>query len=120
MFFMKRLLPFILIVFVMALFFNNAVNWHYHRLPSGLVVEHAHPYSKSPFSADSPFARHNHTDFEFLVLGLVYHSGLVLLVAALILMIFRESISRPRILNPVPLYFSRLTSLPLLRAPPLV
>jgi hypothetical protein len=120
MFFMKRLLSFVLILFVMALFFNNAINWHYHRLPNGLVVEHAHPYSKSPFSADSPFARHNHTDFEFLVLGLVYHSGLIVLLAALMLSVFRESIFLPLILRPVPFYSSGNTSLPLLRAPPLV
>ena len=115
---MKRLLSFVLILFVMALFFNNVVNWHYHRLPNGLVIEHAHPYSKSPFSADSPYAKHNHSDFEFLVLGLVYHSGLIFLLAAVLLKVFRESVSSPRILNPLPVRIISHADLPLLRAPP--
>ncbi len=115
---MKRLLSFGLIILTLALFFNNAVNWHYHQLPNGVIVEHAHPYGKSSSSSNSPFEKHHHSDFEYLILDLVYYSGLVIILAVLSLKIFRKPMVRHRILKPDPVIRSVYSRLPLLRAPP--
>ena len=117
---MKRLLSFVLILLTLALFFNNAVNWHYHQLPNGIVVEHAHPYGKSSSASNSPFENHHHSDIEYLILDLVYYSGLVILLAVLTIKIFRESKTRLQLLKPVPLINSSYFRLPLLRAPPII
>ncbi len=117
---MKRLLSFVLILFTLALFFNNAVNWHYHQLPNGIVVEHAHPYGKSSSASGAPFEKHHHSDFEYLILDLVYYSGLVIILAVLVIKIFRESKTRPQLLMPVPVINSVYSRLPLLRAPPII
>lgn len=117
---MKRLLSFVLIIFTLALFFNNAVNWHYHQLPNGIVVEHAHPYGKSSSASSSPFENHHHSDFEYLILDLVYYSGLVILLAVLAIKIFRKPIARRRLLTPAPVINSFYSRLPLLRAPPVI
>jgi len=117
---MKRLISFLLILFTLALFFNNAVNWHYHKLPNGILVEHAHPYGKHSSTSNSPFEKHHHSDFEYLILDLVYYSGLVILVAVLAIKIFNESKIPQQLPKPVPVIRSVYSRLPLLRAPPVI
>ena len=117
---MKRLLSFILIVSTLALFWNNAVNWHYHQLPNGIVVEHAHPYSKSASSPGSPFEKHHHSDFEYLILDLVYHGTLVILMVVLTLMVYRQLLTHHTLLKLPERVIGSYYNLPLLRGPPLV
>ncbi|MFO7924818.1 MAG: hypothetical protein R6U58_14125 [Bacteroidales bacterium] len=117
---MKRLLSFVLILFTLALFSNNAVNWHYHRLSNGVIVEHAHPYNKAASSPGAPFENHHHSDVEYLILNLVYYSGLITVLTVLLLIVFFKSDSLRNFPGPVPVIASRHSALPLLRAPPLV
>ncbi len=122
---MNRLLSVALIVFIQALFFNNAVNWHYHKLPNGIIVEHAHPFSKSKSTASSkapysPFEKHQHTEFEYLILDILYYGGLVLLFAFLSLSVFREFKNRVILSKLISFYGSIHSLLPPLRAPPVI
>jgi hypothetical protein len=80
---MKKLLSFTLILSTLALFFNNAVNWHYHQLPNGIVIEHAHPYQKSSAESGYPLESHQHSDIEYLILDLIYGTGLIIVLAFL-------------------------------------
>lgn len=59
-----------IVPFLFLLFFNRVANWHFHILPSGLVIEHSHPFSKNT-SSNSPFQNHSHTEFEIIVLTLI-------------------------------------------------
>jgi len=43
---MKKLLLILSSLAVLWLITNNAVNWHYHELPGGQVIMHAHPYDR--------------------------------------------------------------------------
>ncbi len=117
---MKRLLSFLLIASTLALFWNNAVNWHYHQLPNGIVVEHAHPYSKTPASPGTPFEKHHHSDFEYLILDLIYHGTLIVLMVVLALVAYRQLLMRNIRLKLPERVYSRYYSLPLLRGPPLI
>ena len=115
---MKRLLSYLLILSVMALFHNNFANWHYHKLPNGIVVEHAHPFNKAASDPNFPFQRHKHSDIEYLILDLVYSIGLIIIFLLTGLLIFLNRQNITRVLLPVPVYSSNNQTLPLLRAPP--
>jgi hypothetical protein len=114
---MKKLFSCILAVLILGLLFNNSVNWHYHQLPNGSVVEHAHPYAKFPVS-DSPFQQHRHSDIEYLILDLVYHSGIIVFLILAGVLLFPGRIRVIRLLNPFPVYDHLHFTLPSLRAPP--
>ncbi len=115
---MKGLLSFILILSTLALFWNNAVNWHYHQLPNGIVVEHAHPYNKSASSPGNPFEKHHHSDFEYLILDLVYHGTLIVLMVVLTLIVYRELLDHTTLLRLPSGVYTGYYRLPFLRGPP--
>jgi len=45
---------------------NATLNKHYHKLPTGVILKHAHPYDKGNFG--DPFQKHHHTTLEFIFL----------------------------------------------------
>lgn len=47
--------------------FNKFIYTHTHVLADGTIVSHAHPYNKQADS--SPFKKHYHTKFEFVLLS---------------------------------------------------
>lgn len=63
----KKIIPVLLVPVVMLWFFNSVNYRHYHKLPDGSVITHAHPYSKKP-SDPKPFKTHNHTSAELFLL----------------------------------------------------
>lgn len=115
---MKRVLSIVLIVFTLGLFINNSVNWHYHLLPNGIIVEHAHPYKKAAPDSGTPFEKHGHSELEFLILDLIYYSGLVIVPAFFALQVYRLSKLNKKCLKPELLFYFVCARLPLLRAPP--
>ncbi|NLN31083.1 MAG: hypothetical protein GX158_07625, partial [Bacteroidales bacterium] len=46
---------------------NATINQHSHKLSSGVVVIHSHPFSKS--STGTPFHDHNHSHEELILLN---------------------------------------------------
>lgn len=117
---MKRFLSIVLIVFTLGLFINNSVNWHYHQLPNGIIVEHAHPYKKAASTSGTPFEKHSHSELEFLILDLVFYSGLVIVLAFFTIQVYRDSKLYQKILTPEVVFYCVYASLPLLRAPPAI
>ncbi len=115
---MKKLLSFALIVFTLGLLFNNSVNRHFHQLPNGIMVEHAHPYSKGTSSADSPYQKHHHSDLEYLILDMVFYSGWLVILGFYGFHIFSGVTSPILPLVPEGEITSAIPLLPLLRAPP--
>ncbi|MFP4557717.1 MAG: hypothetical protein ACLFNU_12690 [Bacteroidales bacterium] len=67
---MRKVLSIVIIPVIMLLFYNQVANWHFHKLPNGIVVEHAHPFTDSKTN-DTPYQSHAHTEMEFLVIGLM-------------------------------------------------
>jgi hypothetical protein len=85
---MRNALSIIIIPIVLLLFYNQAANWHLHKLPNGIVIEHAHPYAKDK-TDDTPFQKHSHNNFEYLVLALISSSaGIVVIALFLSLILF--------------------------------
>ena len=63
-----------LVIFILPalfwLFTNSVINWHYHQLPSGIIIQHAHPYKKQS-TENSPIQSHDHSSVELVLLDLV-------------------------------------------------
>lgn len=69
---MKRfaqIVTFLTIPLLIAVMVNQSVNCHYHKLESGRVVAHAHPFSKSTDSPASPFQKHKHSQIQLFFLS---------------------------------------------------
>jgi hypothetical protein len=109
----------ITIPLVLALFYNQTANRHYHVLQNGQVVEHAHPY-KSAKTPGTPFQSHQHSDFEYLVLAQLWVASTFLAVF-LALSFLKASDPRPlRVVRKV-FFIKNLGFLNhLLRAPPVL
>lgn len=56
----------VIILTVLCFVLNSNLNQHYHKLASGSIVKHAHPYKKE--HSGVPFQSHHHSSFEFLLL----------------------------------------------------
>ena len=66
----KFIIP-VLMVIVVYFVANATSNQHYHKLSSGLIVKHAHPYEKGKIG--NPFQEHHHTSSEFFLLDHLYN-----------------------------------------------
>ncbi len=125
---MKRILVILSMVPVLWIFSNNAVNWHYHELACGQVIQHAHPYDRSAeIPADEsasektgglPSENHSHNRSELITLFMT--SNIVLLVVLILALLFLiiECLSVERFMNTRKLRTCNLYRVPLLRAPP--
>jgi hypothetical protein len=71
-----------LLISVMWLFTNSLVNRHSHRLPSGIIIEHAHPFS----SNQTPIQQHSHTDKEYFYFDQITALQTLIVVAIMIFM----------------------------------
>jgi hypothetical protein len=107
-----------LIPLIMLLFHNQLSNWHYHMLGNGMMVKHAHPYSKAENSG-SPFSNHTHSDFEFLLFGQLSNISLIL-VFLLFTLFSAGTFIRKLLISkyPFPFLTQYYLSLNFLRAPP--
>ncbi|MBU0765248.1 MAG: hypothetical protein KJ607_10485 [Bacteroidetes bacterium] len=67
-----------MILSVFLLSFNSIINIHTHRLSSGEVIIHSHPYNHAK-EEGAPYKPHRHTKTELLVISMI--SNPVFLVA---------------------------------------
>lgn len=74
---MKKIISLLLVLPMLWLFHNRMANWHLHELSNGIVIEHAHPYEKSPGSSSE---NHQHSAFEFLLLDILFKAVYFILV----------------------------------------
>ena len=73
----------ILLPAIFLLYFNKVNNGHYHKLPSGEVVYHSHPYQHQN-NNKSPFENHHHSKSEYIIFALL-SNPLVLLGTFLVI-----------------------------------
>ena len=66
----RILIPLFLVV-VVCFLTNATINQHYHKLSSGLVIKHAHPFNKE--STGQPFQEHRHSSSELILLDQASH-----------------------------------------------
>ena len=60
----------ILLPAIFLLYFNQVNNGHYHKLPNGEIVYHAHPFHHQD-NHESPFENHHHSESEYIILALL-------------------------------------------------
>jgi hypothetical protein len=82
----KKVISYFIIVLMVMLIANRAIYVHSHVLSNGIVVPHAHPYSKDQ-SNDSP-PNHQHSSYEFLVLHQLLILFTVLGISCLIVQLY--------------------------------
>lgn len=63
-----RLFLLLTIPAILALFFNQSTNVHYHILNDGSTITHAHPYTSSTEN-DSPIQKHKHSALELIIIS---------------------------------------------------
>jgi hypothetical protein len=64
----KVIIPIFLIIAVCALT-NETINQHFHKLSTGEIIKHAHPYKKT--NTGTPFQNHHHNASELVLLDLI-------------------------------------------------
>ncbi len=109
----------LIVVSIVWMLHNYYSNWHYHRLPNGVLVVHAHPFSagehsKTPFPVDE----HKHESSQLLVFD---HSNVVFFLAVFLMAFCLHFLfhRKKRIFHPVFYRISFYSQYYHLRAPPL-
>lgn len=114
-----KVLSIFLLAAVITLFFNNSINWHFHKLSNGCLVVHAHPYQKTTTNGDQPASDHHHKTTTLLFFQQITNIFfLALLLSGLILSIilpFRKLDGIPYHRKVSPMVYSHISA----RGPPL-
>lgn len=99
----KILIPAFLVI-ILCYVANATMNQHYHKLSSGVILSHAHPYQNSD-NTGIPFKDHSHSSAEFIFLEkisiTVFWIYLIILFLTPLLFIFKT----PAV--PVIIYFRK-------------
>ena len=81
----NRLVGLVLIPVFILLGFNASYNWHYHIMPNGELVCHAHPYNHQS-EESAPVQSHQHNNFELFLINTLSNS--LFLISAIIALFF--------------------------------
>lgn len=107
---MARIIIPVFLIVVICFLTNATINQHFHKLSSGLVVKHAHPFDRE--NTGSPFQEHHHSSSELLLLEFmsttVFWIYLVIILIAPLLFVHEIQNSRLAVIfNNPDLYFLR-------------
>lgn len=80
---MARIIIPVFLIVVIFFLTNETINQHFHKLSSGQVVKHAHPFERD--STGNPFQEHHHSSSELLLLE--FMSGTVFWIYLAIILI---------------------------------
>ena len=81
----QKIIAVILTIGVLLFFYNISSNWHYHKLPNGVIIVHAHPYvTQNNTSGNIPMNTHHHTASQYAFFAGIM-STMVLLLLILII-----------------------------------
>ena len=102
---------------VMGLFYNQASNWHLHKLENGIIIEHAHPFERS--TGTTPFQNHHHSGQELVFLALI--SNVLITIVLVFFVLAIAAVLLPQKIKTLPSIIVSVPAFPanLLRAPPL-
>jgi len=91
-----RLFAVLLLPTILLLSYNYSVNWHIHRLDSGYLVTHAHPFDKGELPVGK-LPDHKHNGGQLLFLDQIFQS----LTLALIVIFVVEQIRRTQVVTQI-------------------
>lgn len=107
------------LIAMMLFSYNNATNWHFHKLDDGTIVKHAHPYQKGT-KPDAPFQKHQHSGKEFFFLQFLSQFIALTIIAFAAFIFYRALFSIIRIHNLIGNIQQQLQLIRLWRAPPVM
>jgi len=96
---------------------NSTIYGHYHITEKGYVIWHAHPFQDG--TANLPFQKHTHNDFEILNLQLVTNLLVTALILFLLFKFFLKLIKQRQSLSQDVFLVSSYNISNQLRAPPI-
>lgn len=89
-----------LLIVISAVVLNNSLFVHVHRLDTGEIIVHAHPFNPFSKAADST-AKHNHNAIDLQLIQVLNSANIWIIAVALVLSIclLRTKITFNRISN---------------------
>ncbi len=114
---MKKALFVFMIFPLWLIMFNNAAYKHYHIMPGGIRIEHAHPF-KSCCDSSGSGQNHQHKERELIFYSLITDSSVVLCSFTNLAGVFPQRESDIKFLQPLEFLTNESLSLVQLRAPP--
>jgi hypothetical protein len=105
-----------LLIVISAVVLNNSLFVHVHRLDTGEIIVHAHPFNPFSKAADST-AKHNHNAIDLQLIQVLNSASIWIVSLALILNIYllRTKITFNRISN---YFLSFYKNISCIRPPP--
>lgn len=105
-----------LLIVISAVVLNNSLFVHVHRLDTGEIIVHAHPFNPFSKAADST-AKHNHNAIDLQLIQVLNSASIWIIAVALILIIclLRTKITFKRIFN---YFLSFYKNISCIRPPP--
>ncbi|MCK5820683.1 MAG: hypothetical protein KAH17_02310 [Bacteroidales bacterium] len=87
---MHRLFVALLLPTILLLSYNYSVNWHVHRLDTGSLISHAHPYDQGTLPGES-IPEHQHNSVQLLVLDQIFHLLTIALIVVFVSALVKRS-----------------------------
>jgi hypothetical protein len=105
-----------LLIVISAVVLNNSLFVHVHRLDTGEIIVHAHPFNPFSKAADST-AKHNHNAIDLQLIQVLNSASIWIIAVTLVLIIclLRTKITFKRISN---YFLSFYKNIPCIRPPP--
>lgn len=91
-----RLIALIVMPALLWVGFNNASNWHFHKLKYGIVTTHSHVYNKSA-NSENPAGDHHHEKWELIILNQIFDALLVFFTLIVLATFINQSFRKIRI-----------------------
>ena len=85
-----HLLALIVIPALLWVGYNNASNWHFHKLKYGIVTTHSHVYNKSA-NSENPAGDHHHEKWELIILNQIFHTLLAFFSLIVLVTLIKQS-----------------------------
>lgn len=96
---------------------NQSLYVHSHKLETGEIVTHAHPFDQQ--NDNSPIKSHKHTSLEYLVLrsfSIFMLSEILVVIAALVIVAFIKNYGLKTVINQFHFYYKQNKSPPFLNS----
>ncbi len=107
----------LLLFMLLTVMYNNITNKHYHLLPNGQMIVHAHPFSKN--ESNEAQKQHTHSSNQLFVIIQINNLFSLILTVSFLLLCIQENLKKKIVQFQIKPTFSFPKINYRLRAPPL-
>lgn len=112
-----RLFVVLLLPTILLLSYNYSVNWHEHRLDSGFLLTHAHPFDHGKLPGET-LPGHQHNGVQMLVLDQIFQLLTIALIVIFVSVLVKQTQFVLAIVKPHIQTLAGWQPVPQLRGPP--